>query len=125
VEQNLTNGSMHRESRERFSRLSRKITRGAGSLVPAALSVVFVLSWLVVGVVIAFPDWWQTVLTETSAAVTLTMLFIIQHTNNRESHATALKLDELIHAIAGAEEKVAGIEHRELEEQEQMGQAPT
>ncbi|MEO5873738.1 MAG: low affinity iron permease family protein [Streptosporangiaceae bacterium] len=114
---------MHQETRERFSRLARGFTQAVGSLIPAMLSVVFVVAWLVVGVVIDFPDWWMSALTETSAAVTLLMVFVIQHTNNREAHATALKLDELIRASENATEKVAGIENRELSEQEQLGES--
>lgn len=116
--------SVHHESRERFSRVAQRITRWAGSLVPAVLSALFVVGWLVLGVVIDFPHWWQVVLTETSAAVTLSMVFVIQHTSNRTAHATALKLDELIRATENAEEKVAGIENRELREQEQLDQSP-
>jgi low affinity Fe/Cu permease len=118
VDQSLD--SVHDESRERFSRVAQRVTRWAGSLVPAALSALFVVGWLVLGFVIDFPHWWQVVLTEASAAVTLSMVFVIQHTSNRTAHATALKLDELIRATENAEEKVAGIENRELREQERL-----
>ena len=117
-------GSVHHESRERFSRVAQRTTAWAGSLLPAVLSALFVAGWLILGIVLGFPHWWQTVLTETSAAVTLSMVFLIQHTSNRTSHATALKLDELIRATENAEEKVAGIENRELHEQERLGRSP-
>jgi low affinity Fe/Cu permease len=115
--------TVHHESRERFSRMAQRITQWAGSLVPAVLSALFVVGWLVLGVVIGFPHWWQVVLTEVSAAVTLSMVFVIQHTSNRTAHATALKLDELIRATEDAEEKVVGIEKRELREQERLAQS--
>ncbi|MGI8329721.1 low affinity iron permease family protein [Actinomadura scrupuli] len=109
--------------KERFSRLARRLTAWAGSVVPAAISALFVVVWLVLGVFTGFPHWWQVVLTETSAAITLSMVFVIQHATNRQSHATALKLDELLRAIDKAGDHVVGIENRSVHEQEELGQA--
>jgi low affinity Fe/Cu permease len=94
-------------------------------VVPAAASAVFVVGWLILGVCTDFPEWWQTILTEASAAITLSMVFVIQHTSNRQAHATALKLDELIRATQGAGDHVIGIENGALHEQEALGRPAT
>jgi low affinity Fe/Cu permease len=116
---------MKHTSQERFSRIARRLTRWAGSIFPAAVSALFVAGWLILGAFTLFPMWWQTVLTEASAAVTLSMVFVIQHTTNRQAHATALKLDELIRATAGAGDHVIGIENRALHEQKNAGHTAT
>lgn len=66
------------------------------------------------------PGWWQTLVYSTGALVSLLMLFIIQHTTNRDTNAVLLKLDELISAIPAAHEEAIDIEDREIYEQEEV-----
>ena len=60
------------------------------------------LEWLVVGLRYRFPDWWETVLYSVTSAVTLVMVFVIQHTQTRQQSATRRKLDELLRAMPAA-----------------------
>jgi low affinity Fe/Cu permease len=70
---------------------------------------VAVTVWLVIYALTGFPDWMATALQVTAAAVTLVMVFVIQHTQQRVEAATQLKLDELVRD-SGADDDVAGIE---------------
>jgi low affinity Fe/Cu permease len=106
--------------RVRLASLPGVITRWAGSiwLSLAALTVVFAL--LVTGLMSEFPTWWQTLVYSMGALVSLLMLFLIQHTTNRDTNAVLLKLDELISAIPAANEEAIDIEDREVFEQEEV-----
>ena len=84
-----------------------ELTAHAGAGLAAAA---FVFVWLVVGLVAGFPDWWETVLYSTSAAVTLVMVFAIQHTQTREQSATQRKLDELLRAEPTADDSLIAVE---------------
>ena len=79
-------------------------------------AAVVVVAWLIVGFAKAFPSWWATILYSVTGSVTFVMVFVIQHTNDRQTSATQRKLDELIrssvhadHALIAVEE--AGDEH--------------
>ena len=69
----------------------------------------FVAGWLVTGPIFAFSDTWQLVMNTISSIVTFLMVFLIQNTQNRDSAALQLKLDELIRATE-AKNKLIGIE---------------
>jgi len=72
--------------------------------------VVAVVSLLVIGAALGFPSGWATTFQISVAAVTLVMVFAIQHTQGREQAATQRKLDELIRALPGANEALMMLE---------------
>ena len=76
----------------------------------------FVAIWLVVGAWSGFPPWWETVLYSVSASVTLIMVFAIQHAQSRQQAATQRKLDELIRASSGADNRLIAAEDAPDEE---------
>ena len=73
---------------------SRRRNRGArtSGIVAAAL----IVGWLALGLTTGFPDWWETALYVTTGSVTFVMVFVIQHTQQRQTAATQRKLDELL-----------------------------
>jgi low affinity Fe/Cu permease len=71
---------------------------GAGAVAAAALAI-----WLVVGAATGFEHWWELVLYSSTSAVTLLMVFVIQHTQARQTSGTQRKLDELIRSSATAD----------------------
>ena len=66
--------------------------------------------WAVVGAVTGFPSWWQVVLYSTTSAVTVVMVFAIQHTQRREQLVLQRKLDELVRAQPGADDRMIAAE---------------
>lgn len=96
------------------------ITGWAGSLRISVAVFVAVAAALLVGIVTHFPPWWQTSVYATNALVALVMLFVIQHTTNRQTGAILLKLDELILTSSTARDEVIDAERRDTAEQEKL-----
>ena len=69
-----------------------------------------VVGFLLVLARVGFPESWQTEFATVAASITLVMVFVIQHTQNRQQLATQLKLDELIRASPGADDGLVHIE---------------
>jgi low affinity Fe/Cu permease len=105
--------------RSLFDRFSKSISRFAGH--PAAFvgAAGIIVLWIVSGPVFGFSDTWQLVINTATTIVTFLMVFLIQNTQNRESAAIQLKLDELIRASRGAHNGLLDLE--ELSERELEG----
>jgi low affinity Fe/Cu permease len=69
-----------------------------------------VAAWVVVGAIAGFPSWWQVTLYSTASSVTVVMVFAIQHTQRREQLVTQRKLDELVRAQPGADNRIVAAE---------------
>ena len=81
------------------------------SLPAVAVAIVFaVVGTVVVGAVLGFPSAWVTAFQVSVGAITLVVVFAIQHTQSREQAATQRKLDELIRALPGANESLMMLE---------------
>ena len=78
-------------------------------------------AWLVGYLVLGFPTWMANVLQVTAAAVTLVMVFVIQHTQRRVEIATQLKLDELVRT-SDADDRLAAIETEDDDELQRQRQ---
>jgi len=87
-------------------RLGEVVGHSAAGVAAAA----FVLAWVAVGATYRFPEWWATVLYSVAGSVTFLMVFVIQHTQARQTAATQLKLDELIRASARADDGLIAVE---------------
>lgn len=98
-------------------------TRLAGSLWTSVAAIVAVTGLILTGVLTRFPPWWQAVVTCTGALISTLMLFVLQHTANRQNNAVLVKLDELVSATSGAHEEVIDIEDRQVRDQERIHDA--
>ncbi|MCC6314469.1 MAG: low affinity iron permease family protein [Thermomicrobiales bacterium] len=102
-----------------FTRLANKTSIFAGHYVASAMALLAVVIWIVTGPVFHFSDTWQLVMNTVSSVVTFLMVFLIQHTQNRDALATQLKLDELLRAVQDADDEMIDAEEindAELEE---------
>jgi low affinity Fe/Cu permease len=75
-----------------------------------ALSAGVVVLWLITGPFFGFSDTWQLIINTGTTIVTFLMVFLIQNTQNRDSEAMHIKLDELIRAVEGAHNALLNLE---------------
>ena len=102
--------------RAAFARLATGAARAVGHPTAFVLAVLIILGWAVTGPLFGFSDTWQLVINTATTIVTFLMVFLIQNTQNRESAAVQLKLDELILAVGGAH--IALLDLEELAEED-------
>jgi low affinity Fe/Cu permease len=85
-----------------FSRFARWISFHTGRPSAFLLAAFVVLVWAITGPLFNYSDTWQLVINTGTTIVTFLMVFLIQNTQNRDSQALHMKLDELIRAVSGA-----------------------
>jgi low affinity Fe/Cu permease len=99
-----------------MERFAQWATFQAGSSLAFTLAVCVVLLWLVTGPFFRFSDTWQLVINTSTTIVTFLMVFLIQRSQNKDSLAIQLKLNELVAAVRGASNRLINIEDLSEEE---------
>jgi low affinity Fe/Cu permease len=89
---------------------------------PAAFlaALASIILWAALGPMFHFSDTWQLVINTTTTIITFLMVFLIQNTQNRDTKAIHLKLDELLRGVAGARTSLVNLEHLSDEELERL-----
>jgi len=83
-------------TRKAFQRFAQSVAHYSGRPVTFVLAVLVVVAWALTGPMFHFGDTWQLVINTGTTIVTFLMVFLIQNTQNRDSAAVQIKLDELI-----------------------------
>jgi low affinity Fe/Cu permease len=98
-----------------FTRFANSGARATGRPGTFVLALIIVLVWAITGPIFAFSDTWQLIINTGTTIVTFLMVFLIQNTQNRDSEAMHVKMDELIRALEGAHNALLDLE--ELDEE--------
>lgn len=105
---------------DRFDRLARRLSEGLGTPLASALAVFVVLVWAAAGPAFGWSDTWQLLCNTATTVITFWMVFVLQNTQNRDTEAIQLKLDELLRALEGARTGVALAEDMSEAERERL-----
>jgi low affinity Fe/Cu permease len=89
-----------------FTKFSTKVAELTGHYVAFVIALGIILIWAITGPFFGFSNTWQLVINTGTTIVTFLMVFLIQHTQNRDSLAMQLKLDELIRAMESADNEI-------------------
>jgi len=99
-----------------FGRMSQAVARYAGKPATTFLALTVILIWAASGPFFGFNDTWQLVINTSTTIITFLMVFIIQNSQNRDTAAMQIKLDELLFKLEGAREELMDLE--ELDEEQ-------
>lgn len=108
------------DHRHRISEVARRVAYFAGSGAAILLAVAAIAAWFVVGFAGSFDAPWHRWLHTGVAVITLLMLFVIQHTTNRESRAALIKLDELLRIHDEARSAMMSVERADPKTQDRI-----
>jgi low affinity Fe/Cu permease len=101
-----------------FTRAAKWASRAAGRPSTFVAAVIIILLWAISGPLFHFSDTWQLVINTGTTIVTFLMVFLIQNTQNRDTDALQIKLDELLRAVDSARNTMIDLEELDDEELE-------
>jgi len=103
-----------------FSRFAHWASHQAGRAYAFASAILVILLWAITGPLFGYSDTWQLVINTGTTIITFLMVFLIQNTQNRDTQAIQLKLDELIRATQDARNNLMNLEDRSDAELEHL-----
>jgi low affinity Fe/Cu permease len=101
-----------------FDRLARRTAAYAGRPIVFAAALASIVIWLVAGPLFGWSDTWQLAINTATTIVTFLMVFLIQSSQNRDTAALQLKLDELVRVTGAARDDLVGIEEKSEQQQQ-------
>ena len=105
---------------ELFHRVSSKVSSATGSPMAFVFAIAIIVVWFISGPAAHYSDTWQLIINTGTTIVTFLMVFLIQNTQNRDSKAIHLKLDELLRGVKGARTGLVNIEELSDKELEKL-----
>ena len=105
-----------------FDRAATHIARLMGHASVFAIACMAIVIWGALGPLLGYSDTWQLAINTSTTIVTFLMVFLIQNTQNRDSHALHLKIDELLRALDAADTRLVDLEERSEQELEKLSQ---
>ncbi len=99
-----------------FNRIAGSITKAAGSPKASIIALMIIIAWAATGPLFKFSDTWQLVINTGTTIITFLMVFVIQQTQNKDTMALQLKLNELIACNENASNRLIDIEDLTEEE---------
>jgi low affinity Fe/Cu permease len=96
---------------DRFGRFAARSSHYLGSRWAFIVAIGVIVVWALTGPIFRYSDTWQLVINTGTTIVTFLMVFLIQNTQNRDARAIHLKLNELIHAVDKAKNKMIDVEN--------------
>jgi low affinity Fe/Cu permease len=99
-----------RKPRSAISSFATAATEWSGSTAAFVTALAIIVTWVATGPLFHYSDTWQLVINTGTTIVTFLMVFLIQRTQNKDSLAVQLKLDELVAAIEGASNRLISVE---------------
>jgi len=104
------------QKKNKFELLADKVTQWSGSSYAFGIATGLIIAWLICGPIFKYSDTWQLVINTSTTIITFLMVFIIQKSQNKDSKAIQLKLNELIAASKDASNRIVDVE--DLDEKE-------
>lgn len=99
-----------------FTRFAKRTSTITGRPITFILAVVIIFAWAVTGPLFHYSDTWQLVINTSTTIITFLMVFLIQNTQNRDTEALQIKLDELIRAMETANNSLLDLEEMDDKE---------
>src|SRR5205085_5640832 len=103
-----------------FERFSAKVTKATGKPVAFIAACLLIIGWAVTGPIFGFSDTWQLVINTGTTIITFLMVFVIQQSQNKDTIALQIKMNELIAATGTASNRLVDVEDLSSEELETL-----
>lgn len=105
-----------------FDKLAQSVARSAGRPLTFIIAVGLVVVWAISGPIFGYSDTWQLVINTSTTIVTFLMVFLIQNTQNRDTDALQVKIDELLRVTEGARLALLDLEEMKADDLERIKQ---